>query len=159
MATNTPKLGLRKPSSGDLVNVLTDISNSMDILDNAVIANPNAAIVGTVKMGLGAAGANNSYVSVGAYDASDAIIAAANDLGTNVSLILASKGNGGFILRDSVPNNLMQVMGFGTFGFGIGLIVRHMESGWGASRFDQILCGLPDSGGAGYRTLIIANGP
>lgn len=33
MATLTPKLGLRKPSGPDLVNVTADISDNMDILD------------------------------------------------------------------------------------------------------------------------------
>lgn len=35
MATNTPILGLRKPSGTDLVNVTSDISDNMDKLDAA----------------------------------------------------------------------------------------------------------------------------
>lgn len=33
MATNTPNLGLRKPDTTDLVNVLTDLNGNYDILD------------------------------------------------------------------------------------------------------------------------------
>lgn len=33
MATTTPRFGLRKPASADLVNVTTDISDNMDKLD------------------------------------------------------------------------------------------------------------------------------
>lgn len=36
MATFTTKLGLRKPATTDFVNVTTDISDSMDIIDNAI---------------------------------------------------------------------------------------------------------------------------
>lgn len=36
MATTTARLGLRKPASGDTVNVVTDIDNAMDTLDSVV---------------------------------------------------------------------------------------------------------------------------
>lgn len=51
MATFTTKLGLRKPATTDFVNVTTDISDSMDIIDNAIGFHRQASFPGSPYTG------------------------------------------------------------------------------------------------------------
>lgn len=53
MATTTTKLGLRKPATSDAVNVTTDISNNMDLIDAATGFEMRTSFPGTPYAGKG----------------------------------------------------------------------------------------------------------
>jgi hypothetical protein len=108
MATTTPKLGLRKPAGSDLVSVLTDLANNFDIIDNAMVS-ANATVDGSGQIralgvdnrfGPGEAGANDSFVGLGKFDAANALIYAGQGAVPDCSLIVQTKGQGSLILRN-----------------------------------------------------------
>jgi hypothetical protein len=119
----------------------------------------NLNVLGTARLGAGAMGANASYISLGQYDAANAIMAAANDMGANVTLLIQPKGTGTVLIRDSAAHNVLNLLPDGSFGFGTSLVLRWTNTGFPATRFDQVLVAAADSGGAGYRALIVPNGP
>ena len=64
MATETPKLNLRKPGRDDYVSVVTDINNNMDILDNAVMNTLKVnglPLSGDITVGTGVQISGNDY--------------------------------------------------------------------------------------------------
>jgi len=74
MATNTPRLGLRKPGGADNVTVLTDLDNNYDILDRAVlvaVGTERAVVTGGIDVSGGPTGYGSGEIrfpTVGAGD-------------------------------------------------------------------------------------------
>jgi hypothetical protein len=109
MATNTPKLGLRKPATTDLVNVLTDLANNFDILDNAVLAaGPTLGIAVPYqdnKFGVGAVSGTGQWIRLAADATANCYMLAEGSL-ADINLRARFKGNASFFIENGAGTAL-----------------------------------------------------